>query len=142
MQGTLVRSLVREDPTCHGVNKPVLLILRSRVHVLQQEKRHSAKSLYTATRKQPPLARTGEGPAQPKINKYLKKKKNHRNTVPDSLLWSQICDHDMEQRPTRLSNSPQRSRTSFLRMHPKGKQEKNETAPFMRLTASTGQEKS
>ena len=80
MQGTLVRSLVREDPTCHGVNKPVLLILRSRVHVLQQEKRHSAKSLYTATRKQPPLARTGEGPAQPKINKYLKKKKKTTET--------------------------------------------------------------
>ena len=23
MQGTLVRALIREDPTCHGANKPV-----------------------------------------------------------------------------------------------------------------------
>ena len=34
MQGTQVRALVREDPTCHGANEPVpqLLSLRSRAH--------------------------------------------------------------------------------------------------------------
>ena len=30
MQGTCVQALVREDPTCHGATKPVLLSLHSR----------------------------------------------------------------------------------------------------------------
>ena len=38
MQGTWVRALVQEDPTCHGVTKPIapqLLSLQSRARVPQ-----------------------------------------------------------------------------------------------------------
>ena len=35
MQGTLVRFLVQEDPTCHRANKPQLLSLRSRARAPQ-----------------------------------------------------------------------------------------------------------
>ena len=41
MQGTLIRSLVCEDPTCHGATKPIDTTtepMRPKAHAPQQEK--------------------------------------------------------------------------------------------------------
>ena len=52
MQGTRVRSLMREDPTCCGAAKPVGH--NCRAHVLQALKPMCLGSLLAATRGQPP----------------------------------------------------------------------------------------
>ena len=51
MQGTRVRALVREDPTCHGARAPQLLSLRSRAREPQLLNPHA-----TATEAQAPRA--------------------------------------------------------------------------------------
>ena len=52
MQGTQVRALVWEDPTCHGARAPQLLSLHSRVHELQLLSPHA-----TTTEARMPRAR-------------------------------------------------------------------------------------
>ena len=56
MQGTRVRSLVREDPTCSGATKPVpqLLSLRSRAHKPQLLSPHATTTEARAPRARAP----------------------------------------------------------------------------------------
>ena len=96
MQGTRVRALIREDPTCRGATKPMrhnywacalepmshnYWARAPRAHAPQQEKppqweacppqRRVAPARYT--REKP--ACSNEDPTQPKINKFIKLKK-------------------------------------------------------------------
>ena len=109
-QGTRVRALVREDPTCHRATKPVRhnywacslepashnywacvpqLLKPARLEpVLRNKRSHLNEKSMHRNKEQPPLATTRESlraatdPMQPKINKFilkkrLKKKKKH-----------------------------------------------------------------
>ena len=69
-QGTWVRSLVREDSTCHGATKPhvpQLLSLCAATTEAIEPVLHKKRSQLTATRESPRDSNTD--PLQPKLNK-------------------------------------------------------------------------
>ena len=89
MQGTQVRALFQEDPTCRGANKPMshnywawvprLLRPAHLEPVLRNGRSHRNERPAHLNKESPPLTaigekpvRSGEDPTQPKINKYNK----------------------------------------------------------------------
>ena len=118
MQGTRVRALVRDDPTCRGATKPIrhnywactleptshnywvcvpqLLkpmhlepVLRNKEKPPQWETRAPQRRVAPAHRNKRKPKRSNENPTQPKINKFKKKKEyNARCHFPKILLVS------------------------------------------------------
>ena len=110
MQGTRVRALVREDPTCCGATKPVChnywacaLELAShnywartpRARAPQQEKPRQWEACAPQWRVAPALhnwrkpAHSNKDPMQPKVNK-LKKKKPNGGDSPSTILSQEL----------------------------------------------------
>ena len=103
--GTQVRAVVREDPTCHGATKQVVhhnywactlepanhnyWARAPRARALQQEKppQWEARALQwraaPARRNYRKPVRSNEDPMQPKINKFIKKKKKRYSQIKD-----------------------------------------------------------
>ena len=96
MQGTRVRALVREDPTCHGATKPVChnywaCALEpvspnywSQCSTIREAT--TMRSTHTATKSSPRSLQlqkatcSNEDPMQPKINWLIKKKEKKKKT--------------------------------------------------------------
>ena len=67
MQGTQLPSLVREDPTCCGATKPMLLSPRTLEPVLCNKRSHCNEKPAHLNERKP--MHSNEDPAQPKVNK-------------------------------------------------------------------------
>ena len=94
MQGTRVRALVWEDPTCRGATMPVshnYWACASGACALQQERpweweaRTPRWRVAPAHRNHRKPSHRNEDPTQPKINKLKKKKKKNLSILPEKL---------------------------------------------------------
>ena len=76
VQGTRVRALIREDPTCHRATKPARLepMLRNKKSHRQWEAHASQRRAAPARHNLRNPARSNEDPTQPKVNKFIKEK--------------------------------------------------------------------
>ena len=116
MQGTWVRSLVQEDPTCHRATKPVhhnywacalepashnywsprdttteACVPRARAprqnKPPQWEARAPQRRVTPTRRNQRKPVCSNEDPTQPKINTYIHKKKNYLEVPEIKVIW-------------------------------------------------------
>ena len=104
MQGTRVRALVWEDPTCCGATRPVSHNYWACASGACAPNKRGRDSERPAHRDEgwPPLAATpshrNEDPTQPKINKLKKKKKSNWVTVRPLLsLWVSMSSYVVKQ---------------------------------------------
>ena len=89
-QGTWVRALVREDPTCRGATKPVCHNYWAHVPQLLKPTRlepvlHNKRSHHNEK-----PSHCNEDPMQPKINKFIKKKTKNKKLEYGEELFTVI----------------------------------------------------